>query len=416
MAGETTPKTPMGGVKAFGCRNCGGQVNLLAAGQSLSAACIHCGAVADLTDENFRIISTARAKMTRQPLVEIGSKAQFEGQTWQVIGFMVREVEKYSFFWEEYLLFNPYYGFRFLANAYGHWSWIKMIHDLPIAEFERTTPTYHGKSFPRLTSGLARVRYVLGEFYWKVRIDDIAMTADYVNPPYMLSQELEDGGMIWSLGEYVEPEVVAAAFGIPRKQLPQKHRVGANQPNKARENFRKLLPFWLGSLVVAAVVTFLFSNMAPNAPIWSQKFSYPIDEDTVSKVFSIPGGLNNVEVQVQALSGLDNHWLEYAGVLHDTVSNINYDFIAPVEYYYGVTDGERWSEGSTITEVVLNEIPGGTYEMISEIASDSKGEVTIKVIRGVPIYSNLIWVFGILSIVPIFLFLSGRSFEKRRNE
>jgi hypothetical protein len=115
------------------------------------------------------------------------------------------------------------------------------------------------------------------------------------------------------------------------------------------------------------------------------------------------------------LSGLENHWVEYAGVLHDTLTNLNYDFIIPVEYYQGVTDGESWSEGSIGGNIVLNEIPEGTYEMVSSIASDSTGDVEIKIFRGVPIYSNWIWPLLILSIVPIFLFFRGKSMERRRN-
>ncbi|MFM2376751.1 MAG: hypothetical protein RLZZ165_1848, partial [Bacteroidota bacterium] len=401
---------------AFNCRNCGGQVNLLAPGQSLSAACNHCGAVADLTDDNFRILSDVKAKITRTPLFEIGSKAQFEGKTWVFIGFMVREVEKYQFVWEEYLLFNPYYGFRFLANAYGHWSWIKMIQDLQRAQYHRPEPMYQGESFRQFSTGSACVRYVLGEFYWKAKVDDLAATVDYISPPYMLSREIEDGGMIWSLGEYLEPQVVADAFGVDRSILPRKVGVGANQPNQPIQDYRRILPFWLGSILAVFIIGFISSTSAPKVLAWSQTYRFPIVNDTVSGIFTLPEGMNrNLEVQVKALSGLENHWVEYAGVLHDTLTNLNYDFIIPVEYYQGVTNGESWSEGSIGGNIVLNEIPGGTYEMVSSIASDSTGDVEIKIFRGVPIYSNWIWPLLILSIVPIFLFFRGKSMERRRN-
>ena len=415
MAGEQIRKTPMGGVKAFDCRNCGGQVQLLAPGQSLVAACKHCGAVADLTDDNFRILSRVGQELTREPRYEIGAKATLEGKTWVVIGFMARIVRMYGFEWEEYLLFNPFYGFRFLAHAYGHWSWIEMIHDGPLAKANAAYVRYQGQDFKQLTTGEAEVTYVLGEFYWQVRVGDRAQTRDLVAPPNMLSVELEDGGMIWSLGKYMEPQYVEQAFGAPPKNKMNRKGVGANQPNTWKNHAKRIVPAWIISMILTIVVGVGINSTAPNQTVLTMPQTYPDSTDRVSAPFELVGGSRNVEVELEVTEGLDNHWVEFEGVLHNLETNENYAFVVGAEYYYGVTDGESWTEGSKYSDACLNEVPAGNYEMVTSSASDSAGSVVLKVVRGVPIFSNIFMVIVLLSILPITLLIMSKNFEKNRN-
>ncbi len=416
MAGEQIRMTPMGGVKAFSCRNCGGQINLLAPGQSIAAACKHCGAVTDLTDDNLAILSRHAAAMTREPSYEIGSKAVFEGKTWVVIGYMARIVRMYNFEWEEYLLFNPYHGFRFLSHAYGHWSLVRMIQDGPIGKANMEYISYQKRQFKFLTSGEAEVTYVLGEFYWQVQVGDVAQTRDLVAPPLMLSGELESGGIIWSICEYLDPAIVEKAFGAPPKNKVSRIGVGANQPNRYKERLRSVVPLWVISMIATVVMVIGFAASAPNAKVLTMPFVYPDSTDQVSPPFDITGATNNVEIQLQVESGLDNHWAEFSGVIHNLETNENYEFTTSAEYYYGVTDGESWREGSTSADALLNGIPAGTYEMVTSSLSDTTGTATISVYRGVPIFSNVFIVLILLSILPIYLFVRSKNFEKRRND
>ncbi len=415
MAGEQIRKTPMGGVKAFDCRNCGGQVQLLAPGQSLVAACKHCGAVADLTDDNFRILSSAAEQLTREPRYEIGSKATFDGKTWVVIGFMSRIVRMYAFEWEEYLLFNPYHGFRFLAHAYGHWSWIQMINDGPLAIGNAAWVQYKGQNFKLLTTGEAEVSYVLGEFYWQVRVGDRAQTRDLVAPPNMLSGEFEDGGMIWSLGQYLEPQFVEQAFGAPPKNKLSRKGVGANQPNTWKNHAKRIVPAWIISMILTVVIGIAMNAAAPDQTVLTMPQTYPDTTDRVSPPFELVGGSRNVNVGLEVVDGLDNHWVEFEGVLHNLETNENYEFVVGAEYYFGVTEGESWTEGSKSGDFCLNEVPAGNYEMVTSSASDSAGNVVLTVVRGVPIFSNMFIAWILLSILPVTLLIMSKNFEKQRN-
>ncbi|MEM7040682.1 MAG: DUF4178 domain-containing protein, partial [Bacteroidota bacterium] len=237
MAGdEHKPRSPIGGLKAFSCRNCGGQVKLRVPGQTLVAAFQHCGAVIDLTDENLRIIQEAQAKKRYKPGIPLGTRGTLADKEWEVVGFMVRKASGYQYYWEEYLLYNPWYGFTWLMNSYGHWSFVVPMMDLPELNGGPTKAKYNGRRYQKFTSGGAEVVFVLGEFYWQIKVGDSSRVLDLINPPHMLSLEMDEFGKNWSQSMYMEPEEVKKAFNL-QGNMPIKLRVGANQPNHHRRKF-----------------------------------------------------------------------------------------------------------------------------------------------------------------------------------
>ena len=59
---------------------------------------------------------------TRQPELEIGKRGTLAGTEWEVIGWQIRRNAGDPWRWDEYLLFNPYRGFRFLAHDDEGWT------------------------------------------------------------------------------------------------------------------------------------------------------------------------------------------------------------------------------------------------------------------------------------------------------
>src|SRR4051812_5497006 len=111
---------------SFSCPNCGSRVDIRAAGLTVHVACVSCGSLIDATDPNFQIIEIATKKLRLKPLIELGTKGKLRGQPWQLIGFMQRTDGSGEYAWEEYLLFNPWLGFRWLVEADGHWNLVRM--------------------------------------------------------------------------------------------------------------------------------------------------------------------------------------------------------------------------------------------------------------------------------------------------
>ncbi len=118
----------------FNCTGCGGPLELRAEGTSESLACPHCGAVLDARDPKHQILARYRAKLGTPPTLPIGQMGVFRGEKLQVVG-MQRRAVRYSgviYSWDEYLLWNPYKGYRWLVESNGHWTMLKTVETKPV--------------------------------------------------------------------------------------------------------------------------------------------------------------------------------------------------------------------------------------------------------------------------------------------
>ena len=106
-------------------------MTLRAPGSSVSAICSSCGSTIDVANETLRVIAVAQAK-TRTPAIPIGTRAALVGVEWEVVGYQERSDPGPGWRWSEYLLFNPYEGFRFLVHDEADWTLYAMLRqDVP---------------------------------------------------------------------------------------------------------------------------------------------------------------------------------------------------------------------------------------------------------------------------------------------
>src|SRR5215203_5996269 len=260
------------------CPNCGGPLELRAPDRTERVGCPNCGSLLDASRGKLRYLKTLERKGWGQS-IPLGGTAEFEGQTLTVIGYMVRSVEfeGVRYFWQEYLLYNPAVGFRWLVESDGHWSYVTAVPPGEVSE-AGSTARHGGRSFKAFQDAVARVEYVEGEFYWKVEAGEQARATDYVNAPLMLSKEIpvasnrHGGGQIsaeeinWSLGAYTPVREIEKKFGV---DLPSPKTVAPNQPWL----HRKVYAYW-GLLSLAAVALGLFFMVtAPRKVVFEQTYT-----------------------------------------------------------------------------------------------------------------------------------------------
>jgi hypothetical protein len=109
---------------AFDCPGCGGQLTLRAPDVSEVIVCSSCGSALDAKDPRHQRLAQYKKRLKdADPKIPLGRRGEFDGVQWEAIGYMQRRVLYYgvSYRWSEYLLYNPYRGFRWLIESDGHW-------------------------------------------------------------------------------------------------------------------------------------------------------------------------------------------------------------------------------------------------------------------------------------------------------
>ena len=390
-------------------------------------------------DENYKILSQAQAKRKREPLIPLGSRGKLTDILWEVIGYMTRKDVASNYSWEEYLLFNPYQGYRWLTQAQGHWNLVVMTKERPKPRnWARQSVVYHDDTYYLFYRGHAEVTCVLGEFYWRTKVGDRVEMYDYVDPPILLSCEKDSSEQVWSWSEYIEPGVVEAAFNI-KKPLPPRSGVAPNQPSPASQQLPSILLIW--GIVGAIILVIQFLNIvgAKNEQVLNENYSYigsryatpydpapenPKSQSFSSPVFQLKHGLSNVEVKTAA--NISQSWLFLDGMLVNDDTGESYPFSPTLEYYSGSDGGESWSEGSYQYKKLFSSVPDGNYHVDIDAQGPTPTEAggyvsllpqvdfSVSVTRKVVNWGNFWWCIILVSLFPVIAWIRSYTFEVSR--
>lgn len=415
------------------CPQCGGPLDLRAPDQTMRVACPNCGSLLDVNQGRLKFLQALTPPQVK-PIIPLGSTGEFDGARLTVIGFMQRSVEfeGVRYYWEEYLLYNPQVGFRWLVRSDDNWNFVESVSPGAVAVEGATGrgARFNGKRFKLYQNATARVESVLGEFYWQVNAGELVRASDFISPPQMLSKEesvitrqnakkgktVSTGEINWSLGTYLKRQEVEKAFGITG--LPRTSKIAPNQPYP----YKNIYKYW----ILMLVVTFLFGafvmSTSANRKVFEQTYQLePLKSLEDSQIrFSDPFELKaRQNIKITATANVDNSWLEVEGDLINQATDESQGFSIPVEYYHGVEDGESWSEGNQSPGVRISAVPEGSYIL----GLDARWEkfqqpavLSVRVEQGSPNEMHLLLALVLISVFPLIMIFYHFSFERRRWE
>lgn len=411
------------GVSAFNCGNCGAAISLRSGERAASVVCIQCLSVIDARDPHLRIIQRFAAAERFRPLVPLGVRGKLHGDPYEAIGFQVRQivVEGQAYRWSEYLLYNPFKGYRYLTEYDGHWNYVRTLRTLPRETTVGGRPGAEllGEKYRHFQRANATTIFVMGEFPWRVQVGETVQVDDYVAPPRMLSAERTGNEITWSLGEYIPGAEVWQAFRLAGSPPPARGTY-ANQPSPYSGRVASMWSAALLLLVALAALLLAASVGLSSKEVFRGRYALGPgqqgDTSFVTEIFELEGRPSNVEVGVE--TDVDNEWIYFNFALINESTGQAWDFGREISYYYGRDSDGSWSEGGRTDRVILPTIPSGRYYLRVEPERDPARLGTIRyqirVRRDVP--SNVFfWIAAVfLLIPPVFVSLRARSFEGRR--
>lgn len=392
---------------AMSCPSCGAPVNLRAEGQAMSAVCGSCASILDTSTPDLKEIGkVAQTTLKIQPLLEIGTRGLLRHETWEIVGFMRRNDRWCA--WDEYLLFNPWLGFRFLVTFKGHWSLVRILPG------HVTESQWQGQDFKVFAHEEAITSDVLGEFYWRVKNGERAILTDFIAPPFILSKEELPGlnEITWSGGEYVDSQEVQEAFVPKGRTLPPPTGVYLNQPNPVTKRWQEVRSTFVFTLIAYIIIQTLFMGWGIQRHISNEGVTYDSqkpNEVLVTEPFRLEGGSSPLHITATGLL-LTDTYLGLKGNLVESTTQQTFPVAFPLANYTTDPDATR-------QKVTLPAIPAGEYYLRltpDATASLPNATVSFTIERGGLFWSNF-WIgFLIICLWPLWLMLSSSSFEKRR--
>ncbi len=383
-------------LSGLNCPNCGAAIELRSFTNATSVVCQNCLSVLDARDPNLKILQEAQSRQRIVPEIPLGTRGTFPSGTFEVIGFQQRTVyeEGEAFSWNEYLLFNPYKGFRYITSYNGHWNFVRTLNTLPKADGPKTV-NVDGTVFKIFSNSLAQTTFVLGEFPWMVKVGEQVQVTDYIAPPKVLSAETTPEEIVWSMGDYMTGEEVWKAFKLATP-VPPAIGVFENQPAPPSTQAGSIWKTAIICIAAAWLVASVLHLTGSRKVAFHQIFTVG---SPVSASFEVPGHNGLLNVKTVNRSG-QPIYVQYSLVR---------DGGKPLKF------GRQVRSGSDVAPVPS--IDPGHYVLSAE--ADGPGALAdaqyeIEVYRDAP---SLGWVFIatlLLIIPPIIQSARGSSFETQR--
>jgi hypothetical protein len=239
---------------------------------------------------------------------------------------------------------------------------------------------------------------------------------EYSAPPHMVAVEGREPGADYFFGTYVPPSAIKKAFGLPG--VPYRIGKGVIQPFYGGIDVGYFAMGALAFVILIIVLNAFITMQAKEQQVFSQSFI--VNDSTagkpiVSPSFTLEGSQSNLQIDV--LAQVTNSWVEAEVSLVNERTLEETGFVTAVEYYEGVDDGERWSEGSWGKEEILCAVAPGAYHFVITPSKDTglaSTTMTLQATWDVAVWWNAILVCIVMAVITGALYLLELNFERSR--
>jgi hypothetical protein len=420
----TIAPPPAPAVRALNCPGCGAGVTLRAAGYSVTAGCPSCGSILDVADPLVKLV-TRYHEMALTLEIPLGSRGVLDDVEWEAIGYLARSMDGGNP-WEEYLLFNPYHGYRWLVTDGQSWSLGQALTQTP-GFVTYDTLNAGGRDFRRFFKEReARVDRVLGEFYWRVAIGERVTTSEWAAPGWMLSREANDKEVSWTVQRLLAAREIENAFGVEAERRPWPPPPHMQSPYAG----------WLATCLkmgLAAMAFLVVATVVMSGGSWRNEGVFAAPSDGQERSATI-GPLRfdqpwqRVEIRA-TVPNLDNAWVDLDYTLVSRENQQVYTAYGLAERYWGRDSDGDWVEGDRRSSISVASVPRGTYDLTVDYRGNRwsgapqfeyrpdnwlSPEIEIEVRRGGVYASNLILALILLAIPLVWGIARHIRFEQAR--
>lgn len=355
--------TAAGAIRKIDCPSCGGSIGIKAAGYTVSLACHYCGSLLDVASPDVKLVSQYH-QAVHDLTIPLGRRGTIDGTIWEVIGYLERSDDETS--WSEYLLFNPYAGYRWLIDADGEWTLGSAVTSPPNSYGSFGT-RWNFRQYSRAYDPVTvTTDYVLGEFYWRVKAGDTAQSSFFEGEQDSLSLEQSATETNWTQISPLPAGFVETTFGLDR---PTRAAVGQAPTAKTTTGLLTQM-FKIGGIATVALflLSMIFGMTGKSASREFTVYAGQAPQTVTVGTMTITRPYQSVTIKAQS-SSFTNKWVDLDYSLVNRATQESVDVYGLVEYYEGTDSDGRWTEGSHTTTLKLAGIPKGTYDLAVEASA-----------------------------------------------
>jgi predicted RNA-binding Zn-ribbon protein involved in translation (DUF1610 family) len=404
--------------KIVPCAKCNRDIKLYTHQKAASFCCGHCGAYS-IYDKQKPIKSNYNITKIKEKTFKVGTVFKIEELEFVLINFIAKEETSYKTIWFEYTLFHPIIGYWTLNESDGHFTLIK-----PSKYYAQSFENVKSITLPKTgnyqlySKYKYKVKLAEGEFFDDILDKNYSTSADYVNPPYILSYEKTKDEIFWYHGEYIDHKTVKSWIKED-VDLPTKDGIAPNQPfslNFSQDHLRRLSVI---SVIILIISQFILSTYITTPKEVSSQYYSQNDNLSQRTYVSLPFEItrDNCAADFVLTSNLNYNWLETDFTLVNETTGDQYYFSGSLEYYSGYTDGESWSEGSNNSTLSVGQLKKGRYHynlLVTNDINKSFGSLSVVVKENVDILSNFIIVLLCLLIFPLYISYKRSRFDRKQ--
>ncbi len=372
------------------CTSCGAPQQV-ADERAVQLVCSACGARLELHGVEAAILSGGRGAAQRFPLA-LDAPFTWKGHRYRVTARLaLTEDGDPSELTRLYYLYSPRRSPLILDEYKGVWTLSWDVHVQPLSdplacEAGDRLQTGDGRSWACTDEGEYTVSWVDGALPWIQQAGDRIRYAEFRaldGSPDLFDAERQGGEVEVAHGRTLSPEELRQATGDPKLQ--------ASAPPKVSALVRGTDRWPLGALLALSVMGVLFngvlyiSQIQSGEVVLSQTLQpYELEGEALTNAFRVPEDGTAVAVHFDA-SSLANAWMAIDFALVGASETVIHVDDVDLEYYYGVEDGESWSEGSRDERALFLVPTRGDYQLLLH-AVDAPGETEVSNSASVPLH------------------------------
>jgi hypothetical protein len=395
------------------CYDCNTETELEVGFEVLNFVCPKCRSLYVADEEGmFRRRSQYKGEAEISPLA-IGDISFLKGSEYKVTGILRKKVHP-DYRWTEFILQNEAKEFLYLSLSNGHWMMLTEMEKIDELKKRTKVLKYNDDDYDLFEHSDAEIVNAQGFFDFEIPVNKLTHLAEFINPPYIVSVEKMNNVQTAFHGEYVKKSEIKKAF--PGITLPYQSGVSMIQPYRFDLRNTAVI-FCLFALLIITANWYIYKDQVEQNVFNSTiKFSEFDNKEFTSPSFVLNGASAPLTIKVS--TGVNNSWANLNVALVNENTNDEIYANKDIEYYYGYSDGESWTEGSQSEKFNICGVKGGKYHLLitpMKAPEDlSNSEMHINVVWNEPSNRNAwIVVIGMIVIFFIIRFFKNQ-FEKER--